>query len=120
MGWLSDDGHEGWADPLPGGWRGRCDCGWVGPSHPTYPAPKDGDDAPDAVAAAIREQWAGHLTPATLRAVQEAAAAAKAATERLEEAVRAARADDRSWADIGAAVGITRQTAHERWAKACG
>lgn len=37
------------------------------------------------------------------------------AHDRLEAAVRDARADGATWAQIGAAAGITRQAAHERW-----
>ncbi|MGW4644083.1 hypothetical protein ACWEN6_36580 [Sphaerisporangium sp. NPDC004334] len=37
---------------------------------------------------------------------------------RLNTAVLAAREAGHSWAEIGAAVGITRQSAHERWARA--
>lgn len=48
------------------------------------------------------------------------AAGLSAADDRLTEAVRAARTAGASWADIGGAVGIARQSAHERWAKAVG
>ena len=34
------------------------------------------------------------------------------------EAVQRALADEGSWADIGDAAGISRQSAHERWSKA--
>lgn len=115
MSWQSDGEHEGHAERLPGGWRGRCDCGWSGPSHVT--ATMLDPDLPAAVEEAIRREWAAHLPPASLRALRQAAAAARIAQEHLEAAVCAARDDGRSWADIGSAVGITRQTAHERWGK---
>ncbi|MFF0249908.1 hypothetical protein [Streptosporangium sandarakinum] len=113
-----DDEHEGQAERLPGGWRGRCACGWSGPSHVT--ATLLDPSLPPAVEGEIHREWAAHLPPPSLRALRQAAAAAQSAQEHLEAAVRAARADGRSWADIGAAAGITRQSAHERWAKACG
>lgn len=39
------------------------------------------------------------------------------AQRKLTEAVRVARDAGASWTDIGRAVGISRQSAHERWAK---
>ena len=38
------------------------------------------------------------------------------AGHRLDKTVAAAKAAGASWADIGRAVGISRQSAHERWA----
>ncbi len=38
-----------------------------------------------------------------------------AAHQRLERAVRDARAAGATWAQIGAATGVSRQAAHERW-----
>ncbi|MEU6782148.1 hypothetical protein ABZ912_23335 [Nonomuraea angiospora] len=37
--------------------------------------------------------------------------------ERLDEAVRAAREDGRSWAAIGKAARMTKQSALERWGR---
>lgn len=37
------------------------------------------------------------------------------AHQQLEHAVRDARADGATWAQIGLAAGVTRQAAHERW-----
>ncbi|MFE3052974.1 hypothetical protein [Nocardia sp. NPDC059239] len=39
------------------------------------------------------------------------------AQRRVNDTVRAARADGASWEVIGRAAGISRQSAHERWAK---
>lgn len=75
---------------------------------------------PADVEEAIHREWRDHLEPETLAAVHTEAQAASAAQARLTEAVREARRDGRSWADIGSAVGITRQSAHERWAQTCG
>jgi len=50
-----------------------------------------------------------------ITAVTAAAGAARAATRGLDEAVIAARRGGASWTDIGRGVGITRQSAHQRW-----
>jgi hypothetical protein len=52
----------------------------------------------------------------SLSAVRAAAAQVRTAQARLDAAVQRARADGRSWGDIGPAAGMTHQSAHERWA----
>ncbi|MEV7011969.1 DUF6225 family protein [Streptosporangium sp. NPDC051022] len=114
------------------GWRGACECGWRGPLWVRVHSPQEQNttdrriwwddinrygDTPADVEEAILAEWRGHLEPPALADVRAAARAADAATARLTAAVRAARAERRSWADIGSAVGITRQSAHERWAR---
>jgi len=110
------------------GWRGLCECGWRGPLWERADSPgehdfaarriwSDDQYAPEGVADAIWEEWRAHLEPETLTAVREAATDVRAAQARLDAAVHEARRDIRSWADIGQAAGITRQAAHERWAK---
>ncbi|MEU8197046.1 hypothetical protein AB0C10_24990 [Microbispora amethystogenes] len=112
------------------GWRGMCDCGWRGPLWKRADSPEQHDpaarliwsdnhygDAPEDVARAMRDEWKAHLEPDALTDVRRQAREASAAQDRLARAVRAARADGRSWAEIGAAAGITRQSAHERWAR---
>ncbi|TLP66536.1 hypothetical protein [Microbispora triticiradicis] len=112
----------------PLGWRGLCECGWRGPLWERADSPGEHDFAtrriwssdqyaPEDVADAIREEWRAHLEPETLTEVRRQAQEAAAAQDRLARAVRAARADGRSWAEIGAAAGITRQSAHERWTR---
>ena len=49
--------------------------------------------------------------------VEAAAQAAAAARQRLDAAVGFARHGGASWADIGRAAGMTRQSAQERWRK---
>ncbi|MBB4920988.1 hypothetical protein [Streptosporangium saharense] len=118
------------------GWRGLCSCGWRGPLwvRVSTGAEEDTDvrrvwwgldanpygDAPADVEAGIFTEWRAHLEPPALAAVRAAAREAAAAADRLTAAVRAARADRRSWADIGAMVGITRQSAYERWSRITG
>jgi len=60
----------------------------------------------------LHEQTRQHV-----QSVADAAAAFGSASEALDRAVRSARAAGASWADIGRAVGITRQSAQARWAQ---
>lgn len=53
-------------------------------------------------------------TRARLVAAREAFAAAE---QELATAVEAAREQSQSWADIGSAVGITKQAAWKRWSR---
>lgn len=114
------------------GWRALCECGWRGELWQRVATPGEHDpdnrrihdpdpsphgDAPAEVEDTLHREWIGHLEPQTLTAVRLEAQALEAAQVRLNAAVSAARQSGASWADIGAAVGITRQSAHERWAK---
>jgi hypothetical protein len=65
----------------------------------------------DAVESALMEH-----TYRALSTVATAAARASDAGEQLDAAVAAARGAGATWEQIGRAVGITRQTAHARWA----
>jgi hypothetical protein len=56
--------------------------------------------APPEVEDAIHREWRGHLPLPSLAAVREAAAELRAAQARLDEAVRVARRDGCSQADI--------------------
>ena len=114
------------------GWRGMCTCGWLGPLHRRVPAMKDAAparrlvywaepdtwaDPPGPVEDAARDEWKAHLPSPVIGAVKAAAAAARKADDALDDAVRLARLDGASWAAIGDAAGMTRQSAHERWGK---
>lgn len=60
--------------------------------------------------------WDAHREPLdALRAIGAAASAHAKTRAQLDAAVLAGRAAEVSWADIGRAVGITRQSARERW-----
>lgn len=73
--------------------------------------------------AAEAEAWLDGLDPATtpaedasdLKVIADAVDDVAAAEQRLRAAVQAARANGRSWARIGIALGVTRQSAHERY-----
>lgn len=76
-------------------------------------------DARDDVADRAQELWAAHrrLDMATEK-IELAGRAVKQATSSLNEAVAIGRAAGLSWTAVGRAVGITRQSARERWGKA--
>ncbi|TYQ10488.1 UNVERIFIED_ORG: hypothetical protein L601_002300000060 [Gordonia westfalica J30] len=69
------------------------------------------------VAEAVRAEWRReHLDPLDVEAeIRAAAVARRDADARLDAAVAKARRLGRSWAAIGAAAGMTRQSANERW-----
>jgi len=74
---------------------------------------------PDVPGARVwsREEMLHEQTRQHVQSVADAAAAFGSASEALDRAVRSARAAGASWADIGRAVGITRQSAQARWAQ---
>ena len=117
------------------GWRAGCECSWTGgqlfPRGEYELAPAGGNVPidgifPDEVDELCTAEWDRHLHQVLpLLAVHDAAGklaeitpAYEAARVALADAVRAAR--DRqppaSWQAIADVVGITRQSAHERWA----
>ncbi|MGW1737377.1 AsnC family protein [Nocardia sp. NPDC001965] len=112
----------------PNGWR-RC---WTGPDWIRVAALADQDlDArkvhwPSEVAffaplddALIMVDWEVHAGPpaAELHEVGRHADAVADAQGKLDLAVHIARDAGASWADIGREVGISRQSAHDRWAR---
>lgn len=71
-------------------------------------------DVGDLAVKIWREQ---HLAiPSALDRIEKARYAADAAQRRLDEAVTAARTAGASWEAIGRVAGMTRQSAHQRWA----
>ena len=124
------------------GWRLRCECArrtssevsiWTDPVQWTRVPSASLEDiarhrvfAPDTdtdaherpeVAKAAQAVWRReHLDPIDVDdEIQAAAEARRDADARLDAAVAKARRLGRSWADIGAAAGMTRQSANERW-----
>ena len=124
--------HEIVPDDDVSGWRALCSCGWEGPfwrrvtkrgtanllRRRTY-VPFLGVASPSVdVEAAIRAEWTAHAAPANAVVELEAAAEAlEQAQERLNRKVRQARTSGVSWAKIGDAVQMTKQSAHERWGR---
>jgi hypothetical protein len=68
------------------------------------------------------EEWAATLTrddfqdTTDLRAIAEASEGVRAGQARVLELVELARANGRSWGQIGIALGVSRQAARERFA----
>jgi hypothetical protein len=83
--------------------------------------PKHTDDEIKEATARF-EEWASTLTredfrdTADLRAIAEASEDVRAGQARVREAVQLARANGRSWGQIGIALGVSRQAARERFA----
>jgi len=112
------------------GWRGQCECGWQGEmwervtSRETadfsrrrdYLPPEEPAHASGEVEDAIHDEWNAHIAPSeAIVGVEAAAREYTQAGHRLDKTVAAAKAAGASWTDIGRAVGISRQSAHERW-----
>lgn len=75
----------------------------------------DGDPAVEEAALPV---WESHVSPQkAIEAITSAQVATGRASRQLDEAVAAGRAGGLSWADIGRAVGVTRQAARERWGR---
>ncbi|MFE2961142.1 hypothetical protein [Nocardia tengchongensis] len=73
---------------------------------------------PGGIENAIMLDWELHIAPtAGTYAVELAADEVSQAQDRLAQAVLEARERGASWEEIGRAAGMTRQSAHERWAK---
>lgn len=113
------------------GWRVECACGWRGTTWRREEAVNDDPDAEDVfpehmllpdgstLEDAGEQEWSHHVRP--LAATEDVRAAARtlgAAAAALDAAVMEARESDppATWEQIGRAAGITRQSAHDRWA----
>ncbi|WP_405180965.1 hypothetical protein OG225_07175 [Nocardia sp. NBC_01377] len=105
----------------------RC---WSGPTWTRVATAEEADPArrrvyaPDpygldeAAEDQIMVDWLNHIAPT--RGTYEIELAAREVADaqiRLTDAVREARAAGASWEAIGTAAGMSRQSAHERWAK---
>ena len=112
------------------GWCARCSCGWAGPLWDRVLVPTAAD--PDRrrayvpflgvavpsvdVEDAMRTEWKSHAAQSwAVSELQDAARQVAQAQRRLDRGVGAARAAGVTWAGVAAAVGITRQSAHQRW-----
>ncbi|AOY74240.1 hypothetical protein ARZXY2_4741 (plasmid) [Arthrobacter sp. ZXY-2] len=69
-----------------------------------------------AVEDSMRKEWLIHAEPAAaISELQSASRAFRAAEGRIERGVHSARSAGVSWATIGTTLGISKQSAHERW-----
>jgi hypothetical protein len=108
------------------GWQGACECGWTGRQWQRVKGRAKTDitryrakavigspaTAPLSVEESVLSEWRKHVRAWELRM---AALSYHRAAARLDEAVRAARDSDLTWADIGSETGMSRQAAHQRW-----
>ncbi|MEJ3746309.1 hypothetical protein WEI85_23835 [Actinomycetes bacterium KLBMP 9797] len=117
------------------GYRAMCSCGWIGAADygPTdegrMSATSDWTRHMGPLWAAAPPRWLlnradslrvslSELVPQwPLQALGVLAEVDRWQRSLVEEAVAAARANGASWADIGAALGITKQSAHERFSR---
>ncbi|WP_016885064.1 MULTISPECIES: AsnC family protein [unclassified Rhodococcus (in: high G+C Gram-positive bacteria)] len=110
------------------GWQTYCTCGWRAPMtfervtdpalarRPNQVYDATGGPAPEWVEQMCHAEWLEHVRPQEdITWVKRAALELSAADARLDRAVAAARQSGTSWADIAREVGISRQSAHERW-----
>lgn len=107
------------AGPDLAGWQAECACGWQGlvrGEGPEAGEPATEGAVPLVVQRVLRREWAAHVGASVTATVRRAADEVARAQERLDAAVRGARTSGASWAQIGDAAGITKQSAHERWA----
>lgn len=106
--------------PLVTGWRSTCECGWTGKTF--YPArPSDDGDYPTDIEDGAKAEWRDHMAPLeAIDSVAHAAEASRKANELLDNEVKFARAAGATWSAIGAAVQISRQSAHEHWSSKWG
>ncbi|NKY87513.1 hypothetical protein [Nocardia veterana] len=73
---------------------------------------------PEDLEELLMADWDRHIAPSRgCYDIESAAEAVAAAQQDLTDAVRVAREQGASWEEIGRAAGMTRQSAHERWAK---
>jgi hypothetical protein len=114
-------------------WQTACSCGWRGRRFARVADPADHDPAQGRVYLAPGEppfamadierigRWdweRQHVEPAArLDPVRAAAADYARAKQALADAVHAARAAGATWAEIGGATGMTRQSAQQRWGR---
>jgi hypothetical protein len=100
------------------GWQARCECGWAGPLHPAAPGQATTyADPPGELGETIWQDWKAHLPSPALAEISALTAQIAELTGRLAVKVAQARAAGETWAAIGDAAGMTRQSAHERWGK---
>lgn len=123
------------------GWVAACECGWRGLPWARDSSGSNVDacvvdhmkrvihlghaaewaDLDDDAESAVIGQWRAHIAPwKSLEDVGDLAARYAEVGRELDAAVASARSGGATWADVGRAVGITRQSARERWATKLG
>lgn len=114
------------------GWVGMCDCParWRGTPWTRVHNAADEDlsarraysedaDQPKAVEEDVYTDWRRHIEPdMALQEIADLVEQRNTLDEKIARKVAAARRGQVSWAAIGQAAGMTRQSAHERWKNA--
>ncbi|WP_017584289.1 hypothetical protein [Nocardiopsis valliformis] len=99
------------------GWRAGCKCGWSGLdtfSRADYPS--EHGRATDQVTQYLSQAWQDHVYSAVPELRLHTLASQRSLTDAaLDSEVQTLRLRSVSWDRIGAAVGIARQSAWERW-----
>lgn len=99
-------------------WRAQCSCGWAGGMRPaTETDPRGQRDCPDLLADEVfLPQWQEHIADVTtLISLRRLARKRAELDQEIDQAASRARAAGHSWNQIGAAVGISKQAAQQRW-----
>ncbi|MGW5880237.1 hypothetical protein ACWFMI_27190 [Nocardiopsis terrae] len=99
------------------GWRAGCECGWGGlDTFSRAEHPSEHGMAPGEVTQFLGQAWQAHVYSAVpeLR-LHTLASQSSLASAALDSEVQTLRLRSVSWDRIGAAVGIARQSAWERW-----
>lgn len=108
------------------GWRAECSCGWFGPLVDSGEPREPSEDEHDEIMEMWHERHADplaaelELTGSIEELGRQAAEADRQAAEadrRLRAAVGRARLRGATWEQIGRALGVTKQAAHDRFAK---
>lgn len=127
--WWTSSWGRGKPDPT-GRWRPACDCGWragevdVDMLASADPGVYDGGDRAflaDATYEQLMAPWSAHVGAiiaerTALSGLREAAEAVRKADAKLRHKVLLARRAGLSWREVGRALGVSGQAAHQRFA----
>lgn len=99
------------------GWRAGCECGWSGlDTFDRTDYPSEHGSAPEQVTQYLGQAWHDHVYTAIPELRLHTLAAQRSLNDAaLDSEVQTLRLRSVSWEKIGAAVGISRQSAWERW-----
>jgi hypothetical protein len=99
------------------GWRARCSCGWAGAIYSRSDFDSSTGAAPARVVNNALDDWREHLDELPAIKLYLAHRSVLDAQERFEWEVSMARRNGVTWAEVGSILGISRQSAHERFTR---